>query len=365
MGWAVSVNTPDHSHAGTLEFQFGVRGRAGFQGEGSSGTVRNSIGVRGEIYNDSAAATISNARAGEFISNSSIGTVENNCAIFAGAENGVLSNWSFYGVSGEFYNRDRARFGSEFAETLSKVVIRAPGNAFEFGFPDSGGYCSTLGSTALSGAPFLGFCCEAEGSGNTFTTRGRKGTVIYNDLSGNLVFARLPEANAVGQSLVQCGRFDDVGNLNLLANLAITGSALFGTGQQANSRVAIRQPGNNIEFGHPNPAGYGSNLGATTVSGLPFIAFNAEADNTGNTFTTRGRRGVVVSSDINGSLVFSRIVDANAGGQSLTQSARFDPEGRLILASLPTFNDNAAAVSASLVAGTVYRTEDGDLRVVV
>lgn len=247
----------------------------------------------------------------------------------------------------------------------ARVSIRHSGNSVEFGSSNEAGYGSTIGATVGSGSPFLTFCGEADPSGDTFRTRGRKGTVIYGDLSGGLVFARLPNADAAQQVPSESGKFDESGNFRLLAGFSVLGTAVFGTVRQSNSKIAARQAGNSVEFGHPNPAGYASNLGATSPSGLPFLALNAEADAAGNTFTTRGRRGVVISSDLNGSLVFSRLTDANAEGQSLSQSARFDPEGRLVLSSLPTYDNNAAALAASLVVGTVYKTASGELRVIV
>lgn len=106
---------------------------------------------------------------------------------------------------------------------------------------------------------------------------------------------------------------------------------------QSLSYVSARNAGNCYEFGHPDPSGYTSNIGATFSSGFPFFAFCAEVDPAGNTFRTRGKAGVVLSNDLAGSMIFSRVPDTNAAGQALVEMARFDPEGALRLQKPPTF----------------------------
>lgn len=209
LGWATSVNVTGYNHAGTLEFQFGVRGRAGFQGLGSTGTVKNAIGVRGEIYNDSAGATIKDARAGEFVSNAVDGPVERNYGVFAGAQHGTISNHSFYGYAGKLFNQDKAQFGNEYSDMPSAVSARGTGPKFEFGFEGLGDG-SSLGSTVTSGRPYIGWHAEAHSSGDTFTTRGKPGYVAFM-AEDNLIFARVPTANASNQAAVEAFRFDDSG----------------------------------------------------------------------------------------------------------------------------------------------------------
>ena len=90
---------------------------------------------------------------------------------------------------------------------------------------------------------------------------------------------------------------------------------------------------NALEFGNADPSGYGSNIGATAGSGIPFIALCAEADPAGNTFKTRGKKGVAITSLLDGSMVFNRLPDANAAGQDLVESMRLTDTGRLVVAS--------------------------------
>jgi hypothetical protein len=217
IGWAGSVNRVGYKHDGTLQTQIGIHGTAGFQGPGSgtSAVVVNASGVQGLIYADSADSTIVNAKAGEFISTATIGVVQNNVAVYASAANGTASNYSFFGEFGKFYNQGQVLAGSLITQSSSRFCARGSGNAFEFGQSDSGGYASNFGAASASGAPFLAFCAEVDPTGNTFTTRGKLGTVIYNNLSGALVFCRVTNPNAAGQSLTESLRIDAAGHLML------------------------------------------------------------------------------------------------------------------------------------------------------
>jgi len=209
-GWAVSVNVPGYTHAGTLGTRYGLYGKAGFQGGGSEAspawaTILKSVGVLGEIRSDSAGTSIPLAMAGEFLSRGhSSGTVENNFAIYALAETGFGSNYSFFGEAGNFYNRDKAFFGTvdtlPFSESNAKISSRINGNSFEFGFP-SAGFGSNIGSTP-GGKAFIAFNAEAGTSVNTYTTKGVPGTVIEAQQDGSVIVGVLPDDSASGQSLV-------------------------------------------------------------------------------------------------------------------------------------------------------------------
>jgi hypothetical protein len=209
-GWAVSVPMTDYSHAGTLQFQFGVWGRGGFLHAGSpvTGVVNNVVGVRGDIVNDSVGSTIVSAIAGEFISNATAGNVQYSYGVRASASNGTAENWSFHGDAGQFFNQDKACFGSKFSKMNSKISARGVGNIYEFGFPSSGGFGSSLGVMPSTGAPFLSLCAEVDADKDTFTTRGEHGHVIYNNLDGSLIFARTTKISAGGQTLAEAFRVD-------------------------------------------------------------------------------------------------------------------------------------------------------------
>lgn len=230
-GWATSVNIPgQYVHAGRLRSQIGVRGRAGFQGDAnpSPNTARidKAVGVLGEIRGDSLGAEIETARAGEFISAETATTLQNNVAVYADAQGGVETNWSFYGNRGRLLNVEPIIVGSyTAAQAGGQFVARSGPNALEFGNADPGGYVSVVGATAASGKPFLALHAEAMPTGNTFRTRGKKGVVVSSDGLGALVFSRVTNANAPNQGLTDSGFFDADGKLVLLERLRPLGAA--------------------------------------------------------------------------------------------------------------------------------------------
>jgi len=188
-------------------------------------------------------------RAGQFITAGAATTIQNNAAVYAEDSGGQTSNWSFYGQSGNLYNQGQGYFGEgSVASSQSACVLSARGavpNALEFGPASPSGFGSNIGGTSGSGFPFVAFCCEADGTGDAFTTRGLKGTVVYNDLNGGLVFARVSGANAAEQALTESGKFDSNGNFSLRSNLTVlTGSAIFWIGEPITSQdqsAACRQ----------------------------------------------------------------------------------------------------------------------------
>jgi len=219
IGWSVSVNLPGYSHAGTLAQQIGVHGSCGFQASGTPATavITNAVGVRGVVYSDSAGATITDAYAVQAVASSYIGVVANNHAVFADAFGGTTLNYSFFGARGVLHNANQVQAGASSVATQSSssLSVRGVSNSLEFGHPDPAGYGSNIGATFASGFPFLAMCAEAEASGDTFRTRGKLGTLIFNDLLGSVVFARLTNANASGQSHTESARIDPTGHLLL------------------------------------------------------------------------------------------------------------------------------------------------------
>lgn len=237
-GWAVSVHVPgSYEHAGTLALQVGVRGRAGFQGTGSTGTVTEAIGVNGEIYNDSSGATIVHGVGVQATSNAVDGPVQNAYAVRAFAANGTVTNWAFHGDAGLFFNQDKLLVDSKFTEFDSHICTRGVGTTIEFGFPGSGGYGSGLGATRTSGHPFIAFGAENE-TGDTFTTTGKRGFVIRS-ADGVLVFSRVPDPNTADQAIVEAAQFDLDGRMqfslapNSNAGYRVSGIAVVGAQQAA------------------------------------------------------------------------------------------------------------------------------------
>ena len=112
-----------------------------------------------------------------------------------------------------------------------------------------------------------------------------------------------------------------------------TGKFIVGgvTANQTQSVMSSRQNGSSIEFGHLNQSGqYYGTLGAMASSGSPFIAFSAD-NSSGNTFTTRGAKGFVISQDtgISGDLMFSTVPLVNTANQGLVEKMRITSAGNV------------------------------------
>lgn len=226
-GWAPSVNAQGYTHAGILESQIGVWGRAGFQGEGMQASpagaqVNKAVGVRGDVIMASPGAKILDARAGEFLSFATADVAEN-YSVYAQAQGGSTANWSFFGAAGEFINIDKSFFGQRYTDvSSSKLSARGAGSIVEFGFADVGGYEATLGSSATSGLPMITFCCKS-GIGDTYTTTGRTGHVIFNGRDGNLYTGVTPVANAANQNLTLATMIQNDGTFRALQKVTLSG----------------------------------------------------------------------------------------------------------------------------------------------
>ena len=101
-------------------------------------------------------------------------------------------------------------------------------------------------------------------------------------------------------------------------------------------RNATQAPG--IEFGHNNPAGYGSTLGSELVSGKSFLAFHAEGGTTNGTYRTRGFAGSILRGTQTGGLDIGTAAATNADNQTLTVTLTIDPEGRLVFTGVTFAN---------------------------
>ncbi len=110
LGWAVSVNIAGYTHAGRLNEQYGVWGRAGFQGGGafqspSTARLNRAVGVRGEIATESPNARMDVAIAGLFESVCANAQIDDNYAVYARASGATTTNYSFWGEAGKIRNK--------------------------------------------------------------------------------------------------------------------------------------------------------------------------------------------------------------------------------------------------------------------
>ncbi len=98
-------------------------------------------------------------------------------------------------------------------------------------------------------------------------------------------------------------------------------------------RANVSEHGNQIEFGHSNGAGYGSNnRRGSRVPGRPYLAFNRE-QGTSNTYTTRGIAGVVLQTDAAGAFSINRVTAVNTTNQSLTVALSMAATGAFTIAA--------------------------------
>jgi hypothetical protein len=156
---------------------------------------------------------------------------------------------------------------------------------------------------------------------------------------------RIDSSGRVGIGQTNPSQLLVVGASNPVSNASIT------------SIRSVANLGNCYEWGHNNPAGYRSTLGAYASAGQPFIGFSCEAGTTINTFRTRGIAGSILSTDNAGALIFSRATNANADNQTPTESMRITSAGVVELATGQL--KFPAAQNASADANTLDDYEEG------
>lgn len=109
-----------------------------------------------------------------------------------------------------------------------------------------------------------------------------------------------------------------------------------GYGKQSGAVISAvtDTPGNEIEFGHSNTAGFRSVLGAEQGSGASYVAFNCFAGTTNNTYKTVGNKGALLRGDNNGGVQIFSVTNANADNQTPSQIAAFTASGGITVAAI-------------------------------
>ncbi len=117
--------------------------------------------------------------------------------------------------------------------------------------------------------------------------------------------------------------------INSSGNATFAGDVKIGSvAPQTNASLNLRRNGTNIEFGHNNrSSGFYGTLGAFFNNGHPYLAFSADANESGNTFNTRGFKANIIKGDTSGNLIFAQVTNANATGQTPTERFRIDASG--------------------------------------
>lgn len=139
-------------------------------------------------------------------------------------------------------------------------------------------------------------------------------------------------------------------NAGLSASTVTVGS----TAPASDAIIAAPRLGNSFEFGHTNASGYRSVLGAESSSGKSFLAFNAEAGTTANTYRTRGIQGSVIRGNTAGGIDFGKIPTASADNQTFGTLATLDVNG--------TFTaQNQLKAVGNVYAGSSYLSTTGEI----
>ena len=115
------------------------------------------------------------------------------------------------------------------------------------------------------------------------------------------------------------------------------------TAPQTNANFNLRRNGANIEFGHNNrTSGYYGTLGAFYNNGQPYLGFSADANDSGNTFNTRGFRGNLIYGNTSGDLIFAQLTNANATGQTPTTRLTINSSGNATFAGQIHFSGSSS-----------------------
>lgn len=129
------------------------------------------------------------------------------------------------------------------------------------------------------------------------------------------------------------------------ASFLTTGQFQLGsTAAQSNALLSARKTGTGLEFGHTNPAGFGSSLGGEAGTGAPFLCLSCIAGTTNNTYQTLGKVGVILKTDNSGALLFGQAQTATADNQVFTELMRLTSTG-LGIGKTPAFKLDATVSS--------------------
>lgn len=114
-----------------------------------------------------------------------------------------------------------------------------------------------------------------------------------------------------------------------LAGGTLTGAVNWSGSGQSTALVRVRRGGNSIEFGHENPAGFGSTIGCDATGGAPFLAFSAEAGTNNATYRTRGKAGSLFRGDLAGGFTWETVSTTTGDNLASTNLASLSAAGTL------------------------------------
>jgi len=225
---------------------------------------------------------------------------------------------------------------------------------------------------------------KTDGAGNLTWTNGASGTVLRKDSTGLVEFATL-------NSVLQSGPVD-LGSQPLTTTGAVNSASVTTTGAVNSASVTTT--------GAVNSASVTTTGAVNSASVTTTGAVNSASVTTTGEITSTGNIKINRADSINegGELTLNKSLDNTAGwiidcfGSTTTPNLRFGSStgikvlidgsgnfgigtgtptktlhvnGTVRLQGLPTYANNAAAITGGLVADDVYKTATGELRIVI
>lgn len=128
-------------------------------------------------------------------------------------------NGTIEGSANLTFNGSLLQVGANAPSSSPLLSVIQQGNGLTFGHQANSGYHSSLGATVTSGYPFLAFHGEA-GTGDSFTTRGIKASLIRATGDGGLWFGNVANATGANQDFNLLFQFTSGGKLILGPNVS-------------------------------------------------------------------------------------------------------------------------------------------------
>lgn len=205
---------------------------------------------------------------------------------------------------------------------------------------------------------------KTDGAGNLTWTNGASGTVLRKDSTGLVEFATL-------NSVLQSGPVD-LGSQPLTTTGAITATTITASGAASVASLASTGAITAKTVSVTN-TGTGNGIAIQTDNGTS-LSIQSTLRGTLNLMPSSGGE-ITYDGATDGVFAFSNIstavtkgtcfLGANFGIGTSTPAKTLHVNGTVRLQGLPTYANNAAAITGGLVADDVYKTATGELRIVV
>jgi hypothetical protein len=210
---------------------------------------------------------------------------------------------------------------------------------------------------------------KTDGAGNLTWTNGANSTVLEKDSTGKVEFATL-------NSVLQSGPVDlgsqPLTTTGTVSTGAITATSVTSTGAVNSASVTATGTGSFKSVSVTN-TGTGNGIAIQTENGTSLSIqstlrgiLKLMPDTGGEIVYDGATDGVFAFRNIStAGTKATSFNDANFGINTTTPAKTLHVNGTVRLQGLPTYANNAAAITGGLVADDVYKTATGELRIVV